>query len=86
MKNYQPSIHKATLFRDYEKVKSVIEHPDNKEIHTEAIFRTVSAFWRFHGSSDYYNDLYKRILELEEKFFDERMFNLQNKLNENRSN
>ena len=86
MKNYQPSIHKATLFRDYEKVKSVIDHPENKDIHMNAIFRTVSAFLRFHGNSDYYNDLYKRILELEEKFFDERMFNLQNKLNENRSN
>lgn len=79
MKNYQPSIHKATLFRDYEKVKSVIEHPENKEIHMNSIFRTISAFWRYHNNSDYYNDLHTRILILEEKFLDEKMFNLQNK-------
>ena len=78
MKNYQQSIRKSTIFRDYEKVKSVIEHPENKEIHMDSIYQTVWLFLKTHGRSEYYDSLYESVRSLNEKFFDERIEKLKN--------
>lgn len=80
MKNYQQSIRKSTILRDYEKVKSVIEHPENKEIHMNSIYQTVWIFLKTHGSSEYYDSLLASVRSLKEKFFDERIENLKNKI------
>lgn len=79
MKNYQPSTSKTTTCRDFERIKSVIEHPNNKEIHLEAMHKMIYSFWKTHKNLTYYDALYKLILTLEEKFFNECTFNILNK-------
>ena len=78
MKNY-PLKRNPNLLRDYQKTKTVIEHPDNKQQHIDSLMRLCDAFYNLHGSSEYYKALYKSVWELEEKFFDERIEKLKTK-------